>query len=293
MSPVFDKNVRTSLDRGTVPASRALVTAVCMHTAATGGPIKRWSLDFLSDAFCDAIFDFDIAAPRQTVWEYLTVPGQWQKWWPTDGIIEHSGNRRRGVGTTNYCMHGKDAIIEELLDWRPFDYFTVSALLPMPDAPKLVMTSAVQERPNGTTRLEMRLAKPKPKDMAFVDQFAPTFKGNLTKAIETLRRILEERQTSIAVIDEPSLRPSNERFLTVAGEIKRARGRVGVAAAGACPVLSRTMKQAAFASSIVQGGEKRRAGMAARSNGHALWGGRTHWRPRLRRRDAVYGTVAL
>ena len=111
-------------------------------------------------------------------------------------------------------MHGKDAIIEELLDWRPFDYFTVSALLPMPDAPKLVMTSAVQERPNGTTRLEMRLAKPKPKDMAFVDQFAPTFKGNLTKAIETLRRILEEQQTSIAVIDEPPLRPSNERFLT-------------------------------------------------------------------------------
>ena len=161
-----------------------------------------------------AIFDFDIAAPRQTVWEYLTVPGQWQKWWPTDGIIEHSGNRRRGVGTTNHCMHGKDAIIEELLDWRPFDYFTVSALLPMPDAPKLVMTRAVQERPNGTTRLEMRLAKPKPKDMAFVDQFAPTFKGNLTKAIETLRRILEERQTSIAVIDEPPLRPSNERFLT-------------------------------------------------------------------------------
>jgi uncharacterized protein DUF2652/polyketide cyclase/dehydrase/lipid transport protein len=161
-----------------------------------------------------AILEFDLAAPRQTVWEYLTVPGQWQKWWPTDGIIEHSGNRRRGVGTTNHCMHGKDAIIEELLDWRPFDYFTVSALLPMPDAPKLVMTRAVQERPNGTTRLEMRLAKPKPKDMAFVDQFAPTFKGNLTKAIETLRRILEERQTSIAVIDEPPLRPSNERFLT-------------------------------------------------------------------------------
>ena len=161
-----------------------------------------------------AIFEFDIAAPRQAVWEYFTVPGQWQKWWPTDGIIEHSGNRRRGVGTKNHCMHGKDAIIEELLDWRPFDYFTVSALLPMPDAPKLVMTRAVQERPNGTTRLEMRLAKPKPKDMAFVDQFAPTFKGNLTNAIESLRQILEERQTSIAVIDEPPLRPSNEQFLT-------------------------------------------------------------------------------
>ena len=158
-------------------------------------------------------FEFDIAAPRQAVWEYLTVPGQWQKWWPTDEIIEHSGNRRRGVGTKNHCMHGKDAIIEELLDWRPFDYFTVSTLLPMPGAPKVVMTRAVQERPNGTTHLEMRIAKPKPKDTAFVDQIAPKFKEDVTKAIESLRRILEG-QTSIAVIDEPPLKPSNEQFLT-------------------------------------------------------------------------------
>ena len=90
----------------------------------------------------------------------------------------------------------------------------MSSLLPIPGAPKLVMTRAVQERPNDTTHLEMRLAKPKPKDMAFVDQFAPTFEGNLTKAIETLRQILEEQQTSIAVIDEAPLRPSNERFMT-------------------------------------------------------------------------------
>jgi hypothetical protein len=150
----------------------------------------------------------------QAVWEYFTVPDQWQKWWPTDGIIEHSGNQRRGVGTKNHCMHGKAAIIEELLDWRPFDYFTVSTLLPMPGAPKVVMTRAVQERPNGTTHLEMRIARPKPKDMAFVDQIAPKFKEDMTKAIGTLRLILEGQQSSIAVIDEPPLMPSSERFLT-------------------------------------------------------------------------------
>ncbi len=161
-----------------------------------------------------AILDFDIAAPRQAVWEYLTVPGQWQKWWPTDELVDQSGNRRRGVGTKVHCMHGKDAIIEELLDWRPFDYFTLSALLPMPGAPKVVMTRAVKDLPNGATHLEMRIANPKPKDRAFFDQIATKFKEDVTKAIESLRRILEERQTSIAVIDEPPLRPSNERFLT-------------------------------------------------------------------------------
>jgi Protein of unknown function (DUF2652)/Polyketide cyclase / dehydrase and lipid transport len=161
-----------------------------------------------------AILEFDLAAPRQTVWEYLTVPSQWQKWWPTDGLVDQSGNRRRGVGTQIHCMHGKDAIIEELLDWRPFDYFTLSALLPMPGAPKVVMTRALQDLPNGATHLEMRIAKPKPKDRVFFDQIATKFKEDVTKAIESLRRILEGQQTSVAVIDEPSLMPSNERFLT-------------------------------------------------------------------------------
>jgi len=160
-----------------------------------------------------ATLDFDIAAPRQTVWEYLTVPGQWQKWWPTDALVEHSDNRRRGVGTKVHCMHGKDAIIEELLDWRPFDYFTLSALLPIPGAPKVVMTRALQERPDGTTHLEMRIAKPKPKDAAFIAQVAPKFMEDVTKAIGSLRQLVEG-QTSVAVIDEPPLMPSNERFLT-------------------------------------------------------------------------------
>jgi hypothetical protein len=30
-----------------------------------------------NDAY--ATLEFDIVAPRQTVWEHLTVPGQWRK----------------------------------------------------------------------------------------------------------------------------------------------------------------------------------------------------------------------
>jgi uncharacterized protein YndB with AHSA1/START domain len=161
-----------------------------------------------------AIFEFEIAAPRQTVWEYLTVPGRREKWWPTDAIIEKSGNGRRGTGTENHCMHGKDAIVEEVLDWRPFDYLTVSTLLPIPGTPKIVMTRALQRRPNGTTHLEMRVAKPKPKDKAFIDQAGAKFKEDITKAIGNLRAMLEGQQTSVAPIDEPPLLPANERFLT-------------------------------------------------------------------------------
>ena len=160
------------------------------------------------------IFEFDIVAPRQTVWEYLTVPDQREKWWPTDAIIEKSGNGRRGVGTENHCMHGKNAIVEEVLDWRPFDYFTVSTLLPISGTPKIVMTRAVEDAPNGATHLEMRVAKPKPKDKGFVDQAGAKFKQDITRAIGKLREMLERQQTSVAPIDEPPLLPANERFLT-------------------------------------------------------------------------------
>ena len=159
-------------------------------------------------------WDFDIAAPRPTVWEHFTVPGQRQKWWPADAIIENSSNKRRGIGTENHCMHGKDAIVEEVLDWRPSDYFTVSTLLPIPGAPKIVMAHAFKDGTNGATHIEMRVAKAKPKDKAFVDQVGAKFKENITKAIGSLRLMLEEQQKHLPLIDEPPLIASSERFLT-------------------------------------------------------------------------------
>ena len=69
-------------------------------------------------------WDYDIAASRRVLWEYFTVPEQRQKWWPLSAIIENSSNKRRGIGTENHCMHGKGAIVEEVLDWRPSNYLT-------------------------------------------------------------------------------------------------------------------------------------------------------------------------
>jgi uncharacterized protein YndB with AHSA1/START domain len=150
---------------------------------------------------------FDIAAPRQTVWEYFTVPGLRQKWWPADAVIEQSHKRRRGIGTENHCMHGKDAIIEEVLDWRPSDYLTVNTLLPISGAPKIMLTHAFEDEASGGTRLEMRVGKPKTKDKAFVDQAAGKFKENITKAVGVLRSMLESLQDYPSVIDEPPLKP--------------------------------------------------------------------------------------
>ena len=161
-----------------------------------------------------ATLEFDLAAPRQTVWEYLTVPGQWQKWWDADAIVERSSNGRRGVGAKNHCKHGKNENIEETLDWRPVDYFTVGITLPVPGAPRIVMTRALLDGPNGTTHLELRIAKPKPKDKAFVEGAAAKYAERMTKAIAGLRSMVEGEPPPVGAVEEPLLTPSTGRFLT-------------------------------------------------------------------------------
>ncbi len=159
------------------------------------------------------VIEFDIAAARPTVWEYFTQPGQRPKWRGADEVREMAKGGRRGVGTINHCMHGAHAIIEEVLDWRPFDYLTLTTLLPMPDAPKVLMTYAFSETVGGGTHVEIRVAKPKPKDKAFLEQVGPEFHKNITREFATLRGMLEGRQEA-AGVEEASLPLSAERFLT-------------------------------------------------------------------------------
>jgi uncharacterized protein YndB with AHSA1/START domain len=163
------------------------------------------------------LLEFDFAFPRPVVWEYFTMPDLRPKWRAANEVREAvaQGNRggRRGVGTVNHCMHGAAAIIEEVLDWRPFDYLTLTTLVPMLDAPKIPMSYAFFED-DGTTRVEIRIAKPKPKDQAFLEKVFANFKDHITHEVEVLQGILRERLGEPPTVEEPPLPASHDRFLT-------------------------------------------------------------------------------
>ncbi len=69
------------------------------------------------------------AAPPPVVWDWLNEPSRRAKCGFQDGLIFVAIIRpggRTGVGARNHCLHGKDvAMVEDILDWRPFDYFTI------------------------------------------------------------------------------------------------------------------------------------------------------------------------
>lgn len=62
---------------------------------------------------------------------------------------------RRGPGTKSFCVDGRTTIYEEILDWRPFRYFTETRTLP---GGKVVQTTELEEIDEGT-RVRVR-AKP-------------------------------------------------------------------------------------------------------------------------------------
>jgi uncharacterized protein YndB with AHSA1/START domain len=133
-------------------------------------------------------------APQALVWDYLTTPRyrlQWQ--YQVTGIETVAGPAgRRGIGVVNHCMHGKDAIIEEVLDWEPYDHVTLRSQFPIPDVPKLVNSFVLEELPDGRTAVEMRVRKLRSaKDRAILEGLAQMLDASVGQGLTTLKGLVE------------------------------------------------------------------------------------------------------
>ena len=128
-------------------------------------------------------------------------------------IVESTPTGRRGAGTTNHCMHGKDAIVEEILDWRPFDYLTSRSSMPDPSLPKIVMTDTFIPLADGGTRVEIRVGKVKPRERATFEAFRPMLHGMIAGSGEQLRQLLSDPATSgvPSTAPEPARNPRSPR----------------------------------------------------------------------------------
>ena len=58
-------------------------------------------------------------------------------------------------------MHGKDALIEEILDWRPYDYLTERNTMDTPLGPVKFLSSVDFEPTPDGTFVHFRFAAPK------------------------------------------------------------------------------------------------------------------------------------
>ena len=77
------------------------------------------------------------------------------------------------------------------MEWRPFESVTFMTLLPAPKAPRIPMTYAFTETGHGGTRVEIRVATPKPRDRDFVEQAASHFSETITREVGVLKGLIE------------------------------------------------------------------------------------------------------
>lgn len=133
-----------------------------------------------------AAYGATLDAPPALVWEYITSPRLRPMWQlGVEAVVRASGPAgRRGIGTVNHCMHGKDVIVEEVVDWEPVDHVTYRSLVPVPGAPKLLNTFQLSDLGDGRTGLAFRFARPPTKkDRAkaeeLIAEIDETIKGDI------------------------------------------------------------------------------------------------------------------
>ena len=127
--------------------------------------------------------------PPQLAWEFITKPGQRMSWqpWVTEVTVKGAAGGRRGPGSANHCMHGKDAVVEEILDWRPYDYLTDRTILDSPSGPiKLLHTVEFEPTTAGTT-IHFRYAAPKTRrEMELMKVIGPAYGAALESGLPSL-----------------------------------------------------------------------------------------------------------
>jgi len=136
---------------------------------------------------------FPTSAPPPLVWEAITTPGGRMAWSVgVTGVTTDATGNRRAVGATNHCMHGKDEILEQILDWRPFDYLTVRSTMQTPGGPVTFVNTLELEPTAEGTIVHMRFAPPETeRERAILAEMRPMFEGMFEADRVALRTLLE------------------------------------------------------------------------------------------------------
>lgn len=93
----------------------------------------------------EAAFQVEVEVPGsvELIWELLTSP-QKRLLWGVDAIEQADVGGRRATGASSVCVDGRTKIYEEILDWRPFEYFTER--LSLPRGVRALLTTSIHPR---------------------------------------------------------------------------------------------------------------------------------------------------
>jgi hypothetical protein len=140
----------------------------------------------------DAV-EADVPATPAEVWTYVTDPARRADYVPgVERVDEVPVDGRRGIGTTNHCVHGAGVSLEEVLDWRPYDYFTLKNT--MPGMGTWVTTEELTPI-DGGTHVTIRFQRPRAtKERAWLSQALPMMKPMYEASLARLGELMSRTE---------------------------------------------------------------------------------------------------
>jgi uncharacterized protein YndB with AHSA1/START domain len=104
----------------------------------------------------DASLTSEIDAPPPVIWEWLNDPQKRNLWWEsfTRWTKRLRPDGRTGPGAINHCDHGVGDVLETVLDWRPFDYYTVEMRI-TPGRFIVMQTTHLEALQDGRTKIRV------------------------------------------------------------------------------------------------------------------------------------------
>jgi hypothetical protein len=141
----------------------------------------------------------DLPVSPPVLWSWLNEAKRRAQWEEHDSVQADSRPRgRTGVGARNHCVHGKDLIPEVILDWRPFEYFTVEQVVA---GLAIIITHQLEPLPSGGTRLHTRFRLKMPLPAGLDLSTAPDLfaASPAAKWHPNIARMLEEESGSLSM----------------------------------------------------------------------------------------------
>ncbi len=173
----------------------------------------------VGDADALAVITIPTPVPRAILWEWATSPARRVQWGTgMTGVVEDLANGRRGVGTVNHCMHGKNVSIEEVLDWVPPEYETKRINTGIKGAPRLLMTTELIERGPAQTDLVYRVARPRSlKDRLILQAMEGQFRTAVMRDSATLIELAaaDAAERAAGRVTEPDVPANTARHLSM------------------------------------------------------------------------------
>jgi len=168
-------------------------------------PVKTFGLDLqnryevltetrqimVSPDMADASLTFEFDADPPVVWEWLNDPQKRNQWW--ESFIRWTKkirpNGRTGPGAINHCDHGVGDVLETVLDWRPFDYYTVEMRV-TPGRFIMMQTTHLEPLSGGRTNLKIYYQLQNPRLRWMAGAFSNLFAGFFRLELKRLKRLL-------------------------------------------------------------------------------------------------------